>query len=216
MTHAFDKDYWETHWGSASSDAHSNPYVAEAVRGLTPGRALDAGCGAGGEAIWLATRGWQVTGADISGRALAAAAQRADATTGIEPITWVETDVSTWEPVDRWDLVMTNYAHPAIPQVDFYRRIGDWVAPDGVLLIVGHRHDPKASHHHAHTAAHPDSHPHSHEDQPPEKATATVAGITGVLDPAVWRIDVAEEHERTVRADAPPLHDVVVRATRLG
>ncbi|WLP90610.1 class I SAM-dependent methyltransferase [Gordonia sp. NB41Y] len=207
MTHAFDKDYWESHWDGAASEAPSNPYVAEAVRGLTPGRALDAGCGAGAEAIWLAARGWQVTGADISGRALAAAAERADAATGIEPITWIETDVSTWQPDDRWDLVMTNYAHPATPQLDFYRHISDWVAPSGVLLIVGHRHVPDAAHHHTHS--------HSPEDQPPEKATATIAGITGVLAPENWRIDVAEECERTVRDGVPPLHDIVVRATRL-
>ena len=44
---------------------------------LTPGTALDAGCGAGAEAIWLAAAGWQVTAADISSQSLARAAERA-------------------------------------------------------------------------------------------------------------------------------------------
>ena len=39
--------------------------VAE-VADLTPGRALDAGCGEGADAIWLARRGWTVTAIDIS------------------------------------------------------------------------------------------------------------------------------------------------------
>src|SRR5581483_1463470 len=43
--------------------------VAEAG-GLTAGRALDVGAGEGGDAIWLAERGWDVTATDISTRAL--------------------------------------------------------------------------------------------------------------------------------------------------
>ena len=42
-----------------------------------PGTALDAGCGEGAEATWLASRGWDVTAADISAEALARAAARA-------------------------------------------------------------------------------------------------------------------------------------------
>jgi SAM-dependent methyltransferase len=54
-----------------------NPLVVEACSGLTPGRALDLGGGAGRHSIWLAQRGWQVTLADISDEGLALARQRA-------------------------------------------------------------------------------------------------------------------------------------------
>jgi len=64
MTHDFDKDYWEQHWQRGTSDAPGamdgnppNPYLIRGTSSLTPGTALDAGCGAGAEAIWLATRG---------------------------------------------------------------------------------------------------------------------------------------------------------------
>src|SRR6478672_469198 len=40
--------------------------VAE-VAGLTPGRVLDVGCGEGADAIWLASRGWDVTALEVSG-----------------------------------------------------------------------------------------------------------------------------------------------------
>ena len=48
-------------------------------RGLAPGRALDLGCGEGGDALWLAERGWRVTAADISRTALDRAARRPSA-----------------------------------------------------------------------------------------------------------------------------------------
>ena len=85
MTHSFDKDYWERHWeqapDAALEDAESsapNPHLIRAASGLEPSTALDAGCGTGTEATWLAAHGWQVTGADISGAALAQASERAE------------------------------------------------------------------------------------------------------------------------------------------
>ena len=85
MTHSFDKDYWERHWEQAHDAAPEdagrsapNPHLIRETSGLAPGTALDAGCGTGAEATWLAAHGWQVTGADISGAALAQAAERAE------------------------------------------------------------------------------------------------------------------------------------------
>ncbi len=37
---------------------------------ISPGNALDIGCGAGNYAVWLATRGFQVTGVDVSPAAI--------------------------------------------------------------------------------------------------------------------------------------------------
>ena len=46
---------------------------------VAPGRALDLGCGEGADAIWLASRGWDVIGTDISATAVARAADAARA-----------------------------------------------------------------------------------------------------------------------------------------
>jgi SAM-dependent methyltransferase len=43
-----------------------NAFLVEVVGGLVPGRALDIGMGQGRNAIWLAERGWDVTGLEIS------------------------------------------------------------------------------------------------------------------------------------------------------
>ncbi|MFG2004962.1 class I SAM-dependent methyltransferase [Spirillospora sp. NPDC048911] len=227
MTQGFDKDFWERHWreGRAgdpgSLGGHPpNPYLASETSGLTPGTALDAGCGAGAEAIWLASRGWHVTAADISSEALARAAERAATSAALEDaaasegredaamsgvserLQWVEADLSSWSPDTRFDLVTTHYAHPAMPQLDFYDRISEWVAPGGTLLIVGHLHTPGST---------------GHGHHPPAEASATSAAITARMDGAEWEIVTAEERRRTLTGDggrAVPLDDVVVRASR--
>jgi len=229
MTHSFEKDYWEQHWVQAGrtttadrAESTANPYLVRETSGLAPGTALDAGCGTGAEALWLAGQGWSVIGADISAAALGQAAERAATVSRADRVTWVQADLTTWEPDGLFDLVVTNYAHPAIPQLAFYDRIADWVAPGGTLLIVGHLHHvggPAHTHDgpHEHNGAHQDTPHHvqfDHGDEPPVEATVTLADITGRLDPRVWRIDTAEEHTRPA-GQGRPLHDVVVRASRL-
>ncbi|CAM4159675.1 class I SAM-dependent methyltransferase [Helcobacillus massiliensis] len=57
-----------------------NPTLGAAVTaiGMQPGRALDLGCGEGGDALWLARAGWRVTGVDISTVAVDRATARAE------------------------------------------------------------------------------------------------------------------------------------------
>ncbi|MEW2400808.1 class I SAM-dependent methyltransferase [Streptomyces sp. NPDC046862] len=209
MKHGFDKDFWERHWQQGPDEGPGsmggnppNPYVARETSGLTPGTALDAGCGAGAEAIWLASHGWHVTAADISPEALARAAERAAATRTPERLQWMEADLGAWTPDVRFDLVMTCYAHPAMPQLEFYDRISGWVAPGGTLLIVAHLHNQAST---------------GHGHHPPAEASATSAAVTARLDGTEWDIVTADEQLRTLTGPggrAVPLHDVVVRATR--
>lgn len=209
MTHGFDKDFWERQWQQGPDERPGsmggnppNPYVARETSGLKPGTALDAGCGGGAEAIWLASHGWHVTAADISTEALARAAERAATIGTPERLRWVEADLGVWTPDAQFDLVMTCYAHPAMPQLEFYDRISGWVAPGGTLLIVGHLHTPAST---------------GHGHHPPAEASATSAAVTARLDGTKWDIVTAEESFRTLTGPggrAAPLHDVVVRATR--
>ncbi len=209
--HAFDKEYWERHWhkdqagapGSMGSNP-PNPHLVREVGGLVPGTALDAGCGAGAEAIWLASQGWQVTAVDISAEALARAAARAEAGGFAERVRWVEADLGVWEPDGRFDLVTTHYAHPAMPQLDFYDRIAGWVAPGGTLLIVGHLHSPGGQ---------------GHGHRPAAEASVTAEAVAARLDAAEWRVAVAEERHRALTGHdgrRVELQDVVVRAVRQG
>ena len=217
MTPAFDKDYWESHWQQADGPTSGravppNPYLAREISSLTPGTALDAGCGEGAEAMWLATEGWQVTAADISTEALSRASERAmKSCAAPERVQWIEADLSAWEPGKQFDLVTTHYAHPAMPQLAFYERISGWVAPGGTLLIVGHHHTSETP-----------GHGHSQEQRvpggnPPEEVSVTAASITDGLDATRWDIVTADEPIRTLTKGAGRtlrLNDVVVRATR--
>lgn len=212
VTHDFDRDYWHTHWTERLAHDEGrpvppSPYLERELAGLEPGTALDAGCGEGAEAIWLAAQGWQVTGVDISRAALDRASEYEARSAAQGRVEWVEADLSSWEPARRFDLVTSHYAHAAIPQLDLYDRLAGWVAPGGTLLLVGHLH------------AHSDEdHGHeSHEGQPPPEAEVTAAAVTARLDAESWEIVTVDELVRSVGERAGlrvELHDVVVRATR--
>lgn len=204
MAHQFGKEYWENHWGSSvvygDSSLPVNPYLPAETGHLSASTALDVGCGTGTEVLWLAEKGWRVTGADISATALAQAAARAEASGLGGRIEWTEADLSRWEPGRTWDLVVTSYAHPDIGQLDFYQRIASWVTLGGSLLIVGHL--PRSDRHHG-------------QDHP-ESATATLEAITELFAEPDWLVDAGYENTRTVQAagQPTPLHDVVLRARR--
>jgi SAM-dependent methyltransferase len=73
-------------------DTVPTPLVELAAQYPSPGRALDIGCGTGRDAVYLAGRGWMVTGVDGVPRALDAAKRRARAS-GVD-VKWVRGDVT--------------------------------------------------------------------------------------------------------------------------
>jgi SAM-dependent methyltransferase len=73
-------------------DTVPTPLVELVAQYPSTGRALDIGCGTGRDAVYLAGRGWTVTGVDSVPRALDAAGQRARAS-GVE-VNWVGGDVT--------------------------------------------------------------------------------------------------------------------------
>src|ERR1035438_1239151 len=94
--------------GEALWSGRANGVLVAELSGQHPGRALDVGCGEGGDAIWLAREGWEVTGVDVSAIALeraAAAARAADVT-----VDWICADIAGIEPPPRgYDLVSVHY-----------------------------------------------------------------------------------------------------------
>jgi 2-polyprenyl-3-methyl-5-hydroxy-6-metoxy-1,4-benzoquinol methylase len=128
----------ERHGERTIESAEPNPIlVAEAAK-LSPGTALDVGCGDGTNAAWLASRGWRVTGVDWSGVALAKAQASAEGA-GVTA-DWIEADLMTWTPpAGAFDLVTIVYLHLPVPERRaVYRAAATAVAPGGMLLIVGH------------------------------------------------------------------------------
>jgi SAM-dependent methyltransferase len=117
------------------------------VAGLTPGRALDVGCGEGADAIWLAGRGWTVTAIDISEVALRRAREAAELA-GVA-VEWVGGDALHRPfPARSFDLVSMQY--PALPKAageEAVRTLLDTVRPGGLLLAVYHALDDEHREH---------------------------------------------------------------------
>ncbi|MBS1895533.1 MAG: class I SAM-dependent methyltransferase [Actinobacteria bacterium] len=131
----FDRERWS---------ANPNGILVEEVASLHPGRALDLGCGQGGDAIWLAECGWQVTAVDISGNALARSAEHAVAAGVAGRIHWERHDLGASFPSGEFDLVSASYLHSpiSIPRDRILRAAAGAVAPGGTLLIIGHAGPP--------------------------------------------------------------------------
>ena len=93
--------------GAMWSGRPNGRLVAE-VADLTPGRALDVGCGEGADAIWLASRGWTVTAIDVSDVAVSRA--RAAAELAGAAVEWVCGDaLRTAFPARSFDLLSLQY-----------------------------------------------------------------------------------------------------------
>lgn len=114
-----------------------NQFLPPEVEGLAPGRAVDLACGEGRNAVWLATRGWDVTGVDFAGTGLAKA-KRLAAEHGVTG-TWIESDLTTWEAEHGYDLVLVFYLQvPADVRRKALRNAVRALAPGGTFLLVCH------------------------------------------------------------------------------
>ena len=196
---------WELRYSESPKrwSGDPNPTLVDLVGGLTPGRAIDLGCGEGADAVWLARQGWHVTGVDISPTAVARArAVATEAGLSDADIRFVAHDLATWEPDGDVDLVTASFLHSReeLPRTDILRRAAAHVAPGGHLAIVSH-------------AAPPPGAEHAHHDELLLDAAGEVAAL-GLGDD--WEVVVAEHRERvTVSASAPQhVEDVAVLLRR--
>jgi SAM-dependent methyltransferase len=85
-----------------------NQLLIEAVKNLVPGNALDVGMGQGRNSIYLAQRGWKVTGFDVAKVGLAHAERLASAA-GVQIKAVHASDTEFDFGVDRWDLIAIIY-----------------------------------------------------------------------------------------------------------
>lgn len=136
----FSREDWDERYAQAGLlwSAEPNRRFATEVACLAPGRALDIGCGEGRNAVWLAGRGWDVTGVDFSSVALAKA-ERLAATRGVS-VDWVLADVLDYRPPARsFELVVVLYLQlPAAELHDVLAAAAAAVSPGGTLFVLGH------------------------------------------------------------------------------
>lgn len=205
-------EFWEGRYAGVAGrlwSGRANAALVDVAGMLAPGTALDLGCGEGGDAIWLASQGWRVTGLDISptaaARGTAAAADLGLAEDQVRFRAVDLSDVDAWPVAGTFDLVTSAFLHSpvALARTEILRAGAARVAAGGHLLVVGH-------------AEHP---PWMTEEQRlsrrflgPEEEIAELA-----LDPSLWTTERAEIRHRDVTGpDGEPatLTDSVVLLRR--
>ena len=120
--------------------------LTEVVKGRTPGAALDLGVGEGRNALYLAEKGWDVTGVDISDAAVAQA--RKNATDRRLKINAVVADLDAYDFGEaRWDLVTSFYMHSwhRSSKTDVPARILRSLKPGGLLVMEAFRRPPNTN-----------------------------------------------------------------------
>ncbi len=131
-------EFWNDVWATMDHTfAGPDQLLAEQIQGLNPGRALDLGCGSGGNAVWLAGRGWQVTAVDFSSVAIGKAKLRA-ADNQVE-VKFIVSDVTAYRPGELYDLIICFYIQlwPEL-RARMLSRIAKALAPGGRFLFVSH------------------------------------------------------------------------------
>lgn len=118
--------------------ATPNQMLVGEVEHLPAGRALDVACGEGRNAVWLAEKGWSVTGVDFSDVALGKARRLAQAR-GVS-VDWVLADLRSYHPrPGAYDLVVVLYLHlPADERRTVHLACTSSLRPGGVLIVLGH------------------------------------------------------------------------------
>jgi len=139
--------FWERRYAESQQvwSGRVNSVLAELVTGFSPARALDLGCGEGGDSLWLAQQGWEVTAVDISTVAIARG-QAAATVAGIEPerLHWVAADLTDWTPSSDYELVSACFLQSPV-ELDrsrILRAAASRIVPGGHLVIVSHAAAP--------------------------------------------------------------------------
>jgi SAM-dependent methyltransferase len=204
----FTPEYWDARYSATEKvwSGKPNQRLVEQAADLPPGRALEVGSGEGADAIWLAARGWEVLGVDVSQVALDRSAARA-AAKGPDiagRLRWQQADVLSWEPEPaRYDLVSAQFMHLPRPSLRvLHHRLAAAVRPGGSLIVVGHHPTDMETFGHGWRAG----------------MLFTADDVIAALDPDDWRIAAPTAPERqAIGPDGEPmnLRDAVLHAVRL-
>ncbi|MDQ0383893.1 SAM-dependent methyltransferase [Streptomyces sp. DSM 42143] len=135
-------EFWEARYRDTDRvwSGRPNDLLVREASDLAPGTALDLGCGEGADAVWLASRGWRVTGVDISGTALErAAGHAAEAGVG-DRVVWERHELGRSFPEGSFDLVSAQFLQSPVEldQRAVLRDAARAVADGGTLLLVLH------------------------------------------------------------------------------
>jgi SAM-dependent methyltransferase len=134
-----DSAQWDERYSTSELiwTGRANQFVETHLADLEPGTAVDLGAGEGRNAVWLASRGWEVTAVDFSPVGLDKA-ERLAAEHGVE-IATACADATTWQPDQPVDLVVLSYLQlPSAQQQMVLEHAAGWLALGGTLFVIAH------------------------------------------------------------------------------
>lgn len=207
MTDPNPRDFWESRYADAERvwSGRVNATMSSLVADLPAGRALDLGCGEGGDVLWLAHRGWETVGVDISETAV----ERAEAHARLQDFGEGSAEFFAGElpeamPAGPFNLITASFLQSpvALDRLEILSAAAERVSIGGRLLLVSHATAPPWA-----------ERRHSRDEMP------TLDGELQALHPRVaWEVEVGELRERSaVGPDGreATLQDLVILAKRL-
>lgn len=137
------KEFWDEMYSARERvwSGNVNATLEKELKKLTPGTALDLGCGEGGDVLWLAQQGWAATGIDISDVAVQRAAARAVALGFSEAeARFVAADLSTWDDEQTFDLVVSSFLQSPVEleREQILAAALKKVKPGGRMIVLSH------------------------------------------------------------------------------
>ena len=104
---------WEERYASVEQlwSGRPNDWLPELATDWSPGTALEIGCGEGADVLWLAERGWQVIGLDLSATAIGRLTGQAERLGVASRVTGRVHDAGDGLPAGPFDLVTSFYVH---------------------------------------------------------------------------------------------------------
>ena len=176
---------WEERYASVERlwSGRPNDWLPELATDWEPGTALEIGCGEGADVLWLAERGWQVIGLDLSATAIGRLTGQAERLGVASRVTGRVHDAGDGLPAGPFDLVTSFYVHGGHEpgSLDLMALLSDAaarVAPGGHLLTAVHAVNPPWHTHHARTYT----------------AAELLEGLAEAT--AGWEVVVGEERDR--------------------
>jgi 2-polyprenyl-3-methyl-5-hydroxy-6-metoxy-1,4-benzoquinol methylase len=118
----------------AEFNTQPNAFLVSMTADVKPGAALDVAMGQGRNALYLAAKGWQVTGFDIAEKGLDAAQAEA-AKRGLH-ITTVKSGYQEFDfGHEQWDLIVFSYAWVPLADPALLERVRASLKPGGLVVI---------------------------------------------------------------------------------
>jgi 2-polyprenyl-3-methyl-5-hydroxy-6-metoxy-1,4-benzoquinol methylase len=125
----------------AQFNTQPNAFMVNMTTGVKPGTALDVEMGQGRNSLYLAAKGWQVTGFDIAEKGLEVA-QAAARERGLH-ITTVKSSYQAFDfGHEQWDLIVFSYAWVPLADPAFIERVQASLKPGGLVVIEHPAEDP--------------------------------------------------------------------------